>query len=51
MPKMSIVRAIKTLRQESGLSYEAALVKAVDFFKKKDWEIPASILSLYERHK
>lgn len=51
MPSMSIISAIKTLRQESGLSYEAALIKAVEFFKKKDWEIPVSILSLYERHK
>lgn len=51
MPSMSIISSIKTLRQEAGLSYEAALVKAVEFFKKKDWEIPASVLSLYERHK
>ena len=50
-PKFSIIDAIRTYRRECNLSYKEALIKAVEFFQKKNWEIPESIMSLYRREK
>lgn len=51
IPPYSIVKAMQTMRAVSELSYYEALIKAVEFFQLKDWEIPDSILTLYHIHK
>ena len=46
---MTIIDAIRTLRKEQGLTYEAARDKAIEFFRKKGWPIPESIARLEGR--
>ena len=37
---MTLIDAIRTLRKEQGLSFEAARQKAIDFFAKKGLPLP-----------
>jgi hypothetical protein len=50
-PPFSILKAVCTLRKESDLSFEVALDKAIKFFQARDWRIPESILTMYDRRK
>ncbi len=37
---MTLIDAIRTIRKEQGLSFEAARQKAIDFFAKKGLPLP-----------